>query len=115
MKKKSVDIKTPPIGSEIYVGSHFYISSGSRDVVGGLTKVAHVSSGVSGGEPCLFVEVKEHPGHSYNWTQIPSKEQGKLKKEFGKKRAYPDPDIDTPWIEDGDCVNGETYHGDPIW
>lgn len=100
---------------EIYVDSHFYISSGSRDVVGGLAEVKRVSEGISGGEPCIFVEVKEHPGHSYNWTQILSKEQSKLKKQFGKKRAYSDPDIDTPWIEDGDIVDGKVYHGPPVW
>lgn len=115
MKKKSVDIKTPPIGSEIYVGSHFYISSGSKDVVGGLAKIKKVTQGISGGDPCIFVEVHEHPGHSYNWTQMLSKEQKKLKKRFGKERAYADPDIDTPWIEDGDTVNGKPYHEKPIW
>lgn len=110
MKKK---LERP--SGEIYVGSHFYISEGSRDVVGGLAKISDVSEGISGGEPCIFVEVEEHPGHSYNWTQMLSKEQAKLKKEFGKKRAYADPDIDTPWIEEGDIVDGKPYHGDPIW
>ena len=115
MKKKPVTVKTPKVGDEIYVSSHFSISNGSSDCVGGLAKVVKVSSGISGGDSCLFVDVKEHPGHSYNWSQILSKEQDKLKKEFGKNRAYPDPDIDTPWIEDGDIVNGEVYHGKPIW
>ena len=100
---------------EIYVDSHFYISHGSDDVVGGLAKVSDVSEGVSGGEPCIFVEVEEHPGNSYNWTQMLSKEQNKLKKKFGKKRAYADPDIDTPWIEEGDIVDGKPYKGPPIW
>ena len=117
--KKNKPTDNRPSG-EIYVGTHLYISNGSRDVVGGLAKVKKVTEGVSGGEKCLFVEVFEHPGHSYNWTQILSKEQGKLKKEFGKKRAYADPDIDTPWIQEGDFVcdgngPGHIHHGPPVW
>lgn len=118
MKKKSVvtaDIKVPKVGSDIYVSSSFSISNGSSDVVGGLGKVKNVECGISGGQPCIFIEVVEHPGRSYNWSQILLKEQAKLKKEFGKKRAYPDPDIDTPWIEEGDIVNGVPYKGKPIW
>jgi hypothetical protein len=37
------------------------------------------------------VTVKEHPGRGYNWKWL-VEEQGDLKKEFGKKRARPDPD-----------------------
>lgn len=110
-------MKTKPIkvGDTIYVDSHFYISHGSDDVVGGKATVDEVMEGISGGEKCIFVCVKEHPGVRYNWTQYLSKEQDKLKKEFGDKGAHPQPDIDTPWIEDGDTVNGKEYHGDPIW
>ena len=39
----------------------------------------------------------------------------KLKEQFGTNRGYADPDIDTPWIEDGDWVNGKVYHGPDIW
>ena len=114
-KNQTPKLPRPPIGSEIYVESHFYISHGSDDVVGGLAKVSRTYQGVSGGNPCIFVEVEEHPGNSYNWTQILSKEQAKLHSQFGKKRAYPSPDIDTPWIEEGDIVDGKPYHGKPIW
>lgn len=103
------------VGDEIYVESHFYISHGSDDVVGGLATVTNVTENISGGEKCLFVEVKEHRGHSYNWSQHLSKIQKQLKREFGNKKSHADPDIDTPWIEEGDIVNGKPYHGNPIW
>lgn len=117
MTKLKIDVK---VGQEIYVETHLHISRGSDDVIGGRATVTKVTKQISGGEPCLFVEVAEHPDTSYNWSQHLSKEQTKLKKEFGEKRAYPDPDVDTPWIEDGDWVsfdgeNSHEYHGDPIW
>jgi hypothetical protein len=103
------------VGQKIYVGSHFYISHGSDDVVGGLATITKITKGVSGGEKVLYVEVAEHPGNCYNWTQFLSEQQKELKKEFGRKKAYADPDIDTPWIEKGDLVDGKPYQGDPIW
>ena len=109
MKK---DVK---VGDKIYVDTHLYISHGSDVVVGGLATVTKVTTGISGGKECLFVEVKEHPNSEYNWTQFLSKEQEKLKVRFGDQIAYPDPDVDTPWIEEGDFVDGEIYHGPPIW
>jgi hypothetical protein len=102
------------IGDEIYVDSSCSLSSGSTDVIGGLAKVTKVINGISGGEPCLFIEVAELPGHQYNWDQVLSKKQEELKNKFGEHRAFPDPDIDRPWIEDGDFANGEIYHGCPI-
>jgi hypothetical protein len=113
MKKKSI----PNVGDTIYVDSHMYISHGSDDVVGGKATVSkvNVNSRLPEGHiNSVFVSVKEHPGHSYNWFDLETR-QAKLKKEFSDKRAYPDPDIDTPWIEDGDIVNGEVYHGKDIW
>lgn len=112
MKK---ELKAPKVGQDIYVESSFHISNGSADVRGGLARVTKVTTETSGGEPCLFVEIAEHPGRSCNWSQHLSKIQAKLKKQFGTERARPDPDIDTPWIEDGDTVNGEVYHGPDIW
>ena len=112
---KSCAPKIPKIGSDIYVRSSFSCSHGSDDVVGGLAKVTEIEEGISGGEKCLFISVQEHPGHSYNWSQMLINEQDKLKKEFGKKRAYPSPDIDRPWIEEGDWVNGKEYHGPDVW
>lgn len=102
------------IGQDIYVESRFSISNGSSDVLGGLAKVTKITTKTSGGEPCLFVEIAELPG-MFNWDQHLSKIQDKLKKDFGTNRARPDPDIDTPWIEKGDSVNGEIYQGPAIW
>lgn len=103
------------IGKDIYVPTQLHLSRGSDDVVGGLGKITDISEHISGGEPCLFVEVEEHPNKGYNWTQCLSEEQDELKKRFGNNRAYPAPDIDTPWIESGDLVNGKIYKGEPIW
>lgn len=105
----------PKKGDKIYVDTHLHISRGSDDVVGGLATVTNVTDDISGGEPCVFVEVKEHPGHSYNWSQFLEKQQEALKVQFGDKAAYPDPDVDTPWIEEGDIVDGKPYKGPPIW
>ena len=52
---------------------------------------------MSGGDDnCLFVDIVEGD-RGYNWTQIIGPEQAELKKEYGKQKAHPDPDIDTPW------------------
>jgi len=109
--------KIPKVGDKIYVDSHWYISHGSDDVDGGLATVTEVE--VSKSLPknhmnSVFVSVKEHPGHSYNWG-ILEEDQKRLKKEFGKNKAKASPDIDTPWIEDGDIVDGKVYHGPDIW
>ena len=82
------------------------ISNGSSDVVGGLATISCVEQ--KGGY--VWVTVKEHPNRTHNWEML-QKEQAKLKKEFGKRKAYPDPDIDTPWIEPGDTVDGVEYIG----
>jgi hypothetical protein len=111
MKDKNMPV--PKVGDKIYVESHFYISRGSDDVTGGLATVTRVDRTYEK-YGNLFVEVAEHPGHSYNWIML-AEEQEKLKKEFGNKLAYPSPDIDTPWIEPGDIVNGVVYNGPPIW
>lgn len=95
------------VGDDMYIPSAMYISRGSDDRVGGLAEIKSIDS--KG-----MVSFKEIPGVSYNYEYL-LKEQDKLKKEFGNSRAYPDPDIDTPWIESGDIVNGETYKGKPIW
>lgn len=102
-------------GSKIYIQGSCSISNGSSDVRGGLATVKKITTSISGGEKCRFVELEGIPGHSYNWDQFLKKEQSRLKKEYGKQTAKPDPDIDTPWIESGDIVNGEVYQGKPIW
>lgn len=96
----------PKVGDEIYIPSAFYISRGSDDVVGGLATVSKIKDG--------FVSIQEFPGKSYSWKYL-SERQDDLRTKFGDKRAYADPDIDTPWIEKGDIVDGEICDGEPIW
>ena len=97
-KAKAKKIKVPKRGAKIYVGSHYYIDHGADDVEGGVATVTEVRTGVSAGEETPFVSVKEHPGNSYNWEML-SKEQAKLRKEFGRRKAHPCPDYRDygPW------------------
>jgi len=108
-------VKIPKVSDPIYVDSHYYISHGSDDVSGGKATVNKVYTSISGGKNVIFVEVHEHPGNGYNWTEFLSKKQNELKKEFKNIRAEACPDIDTPWIEEGDLVNGKIHKGSPIW
>lgn len=112
---KSKKLKDPLVGDKIYVPSAFYISHGSDDFAGGIATVSKVEKEMSGGEMATFVEIKERPGSSYNWTQFIGPDQDKLKKQYKNQKAHSDPDIDTPWIEEGDLVNGKEYKGPPIW
>ena len=75
------------------------LSEGSSDVVGGLATVSKIEKKYS----YIWVTVKEHPNRTHNWKLL-RKEQAELKKQFGKRKAYPNPDIDTPWIEPGDTA-----------
>ena len=103
------------VGDKIYIPSAWYISHGSDDMVGGLATISAIEERENVGVLCQFVQIKEFPGKSYNWTLYLKYIQDKLKAEFGDNAAYPDPDIDTPWIEDGDIVNGEVYRGPSRW
>jgi len=105
----------PKIGDVIYADTCLYISRGEDDFVGGKATVSDTKEQISGGEKCLFVALKERPGFWTNWDQHLGPRQAELQKEFGNKKAHTSPDINTPWIEDGDTVNGETYHGPDIW
>ncbi len=110
MKAKKKEVKIPKVGDTIYVDSSMSISHGSDDFVGGKATVSHVETKYGN----VWVSIKERPGHSYTWGFL-SEKQDFLKKEFGNKKSYADPDIDTPWIEEGDWVDGQRYHGPPIW
>lgn len=105
------ELVIPKKGDKVYVDSHYHISRGSDDVEGGLATIETVYEEISGGEKYTIITVEEHPGVGYNWSQFLSKKQEELKKQFGKSKAYPCPDIDTPWIEEGDIVNGKPYEG----
>lgn len=117
MKKVTITkiIKIPEVGDKIYVDSSMSLAHGSDDFAGGIATVKKVYKGMSGGDDnCIFVDIVEGD-RGYNWTQILAERQIELKKEFGRRKAHSDPDIDTPWIEPGDIVDGNVYTGKKIW
>ena len=88
----------PKVDDDIYVQTALHLSRGRDDVVGGLARVTSVSGGMSGGEAVHFITVKEISG-GFNWEHYLALEQENLKKEFGKQRAYPDPDLSPEFNE----------------
>lgn len=109
--------KIPDVGDKIYIDNSFHISHGIDDVQGGIATISeiHISKTLPEDHMnSIFVSVKEIPGTKYNYISL-MKEQEKLKQKFGDRKAYPDPDVDRPWIEDGDIVDGKVYHGKDIW
>lgn len=114
MKNK---VKVPKEGDIIYVPSAMFISRGYDDRVGGKATIScvKVDNDFSLDHPnAIFINVKEFPLVSYNYRNL-LEQQEKLKDKFGDNYAYPDPDINTPWIEEGDIVNGSVYKGASIW
>lgn len=110
-------MKDPQMGDIIYVPSSIHISRGSDDTVGGKATIDMINIDKSlpkGNVNRIFVGVKEIPGVSYNYSML-LEEQEKLKKQFGDKSAYPDPDEDQPWIQDGDIVDGKVWTGGDRW
>lgn len=103
------------VGKKIYVDSSYYISHGEDDFTGGLATINKIETGISGGKKVKFIEVEENLGCMYNWDEFLANEQIKLKKEFGKRKAHKSPDINRPWIETGDIVNGKKYNGPDVW
>src|SRR5688572_14579213 len=104
-------------GDQMYIPSAMYISRGSEDRVGGLAtiKKIDVDKNLGSEHPNgVFVTFEEFPNSSFNYKYL-LEQQEELKSKFGDKKAYPDPDVDTPWIQPGDIVNGQTYNGPDIW
>jgi len=104
-------------GDKMYLRGSMSISHGSDDVAGGLATIKKIKIDKDLGADHfngIFVEFEEVPGHSYNYKSL-MEQQDKLAKEYEGKFAHPDPDIDTPWIQDGDWVNGSVYRGPDIW
>jgi hypothetical protein len=99
----------PKVGDKIFVPSRLYISRGSDDFAGGEATIRRVYNQYGS----VWVDIAEGD-QSYNWDII-GPDQAKLRKEYKGRKAHPDPDIDTPWIEEGDTVDGKTYHGPSIW
>lgn len=111
-------MKLPKIGDVLYIPGSYHISRGEDDVDGGLATISHVevSKHLSITHiNAVMVKFKElSQASSYNYKMLLEKQE-ELKEEYGNRIAKPNPDINTPWIEEGDIVNGSVYTGNPIW
>jgi hypothetical protein len=111
-------MKIPIKGQQLYVPGSLHISRGSDDVAGGLATISEVI--ISDHLPIehhnsLMVKFEElDKATSYNYKNLLAK-QDELSKTYAGKIAHPDPDINTPWIAEGDVVNGKVYKGKAIW
>jgi len=104
-------------GDKMYLRGSMSISNGSSDVSGGLATIKEIKIDERLGADHfngIFVKFEEVPDHSYNYKSLMA-DQEKLSKLYEGKVAHPDPDIDRPWIEEGDIVDGKVYHGPDIW
>ena len=110
-------MKLPEIGNTLYIPGSYHISRGSDDIDGGLATISEVI--LSNHLPenhynYIMVKFKElSQAHSYNYRYLLEKQE-ELKKDYEGQIAKPNPDIDTPWIESGDIVDGYIYQGPPI-
>jgi hypothetical protein len=83
----------------IYVDTELYISHGRDDFRGGLAQVFECRMDISAGKPTSFVRVAQQMDTWHNWRELAGI-QKKLRAEFGKSWAHPDPD-DRPEFNDG--------------
>jgi hypothetical protein len=79
-------------GDVIYLDTELYISHGRDDFRGGLAELVEVKIDKIGGKPIAFVRAAQEPDTWHNWTTFLAPMQKKLREEFGKKWAHPDPD-----------------------
>lgn len=107
----------PKIGDKIYIPTQLHISRGEDDIAGGLAEIdrieisKHLPENHYNG---IMVGFKGfNKAHSWNYNYL-LENQDEWSKEYGNQIAKPDPDINTPWIQDGDYVNGSIYHGKDI-
>lgn len=104
-------------GDQLYIPSAYYCSRGSDDVEGGIAtiKYLHVNKELSEDHPNrIFVEFHEHPQRSLNYQYV-LENQDEWAKEYAGKIAHPCPDVDRPWIENGDTVNGVIWDKGDVW
>jgi hypothetical protein len=104
-------------GDKLYVPTQLYISRGEDDIQGGIATVNEVKVNPrlpEGHYNSIFVSFDEIPGRSWNINYL-LENQDKWREKYKDEIARPDPDINTPWIQDGDIVNGERYSGPSIW
>src|SRR3954470_15042109 len=79
------------VGDVIYVDTELYVSHGRDDFRGGLGEVIEFGADISAGKQTPFVRVAQEPDTWHNWRELVSM-QKKLRAEFGKSWAHPDPD-----------------------
>lgn len=92
----------PKEGQKIYVGTSLYVYRGEDDFIGGVAtidKIEYSTHLPKGHYNYTMVGIKEQPGTMYNWNHL-LEEQDKWKKEFGKKKAHPDPDLRSEFNDD---------------
>lgn len=85
----SVPVLRP--GDIIYVDTSLYLSHGVDDFRGGLAEVAEFGTQKSAGKPTPFVKVVQLIDTWQNWQMLAA-DQRKLRAEFGRAWAHPDPD-----------------------
>jgi len=78
-------------GDVIYIDTELYVSHGRDDFRGGLGEVIEFGSDISAGKPTPFVRVAQQRDTWHNWRELAGM-QKKLRAEFGKSWAHPDPD-----------------------
>src|SRR5260221_501286 len=86
-------------GDVIYLEGARYISHGCDDFRGGLAEVIEVRPDISKGKPTPFIRAAQEPDTLHNW-KILAADQKKLRAEFGKNWAHPDPDYRAEFNED---------------
>jgi hypothetical protein len=86
-------------GDVVYVDTELYVSHGRDDFRGGLAEVTEVRPDISKGNPTPFIRVAQEADTLHNW-KILAADQKKLRAEFGKKWAHPDPDHRPEFNED---------------
>ena len=79
-------------GDVIYLDTELYISHGRDDFRGGLAEVVELRIDKIGSKPIAFLRAAQEPDTWHNWTTFLAPMQRKLRAEFGKKWAHPDPD-----------------------
>jgi hypothetical protein len=79
------------IGDVVYVNTELYLSHGRDDFRGGLAEVTEFAIGISAAKPAPFIVVAQQPDTQHNWKLLAA-EQKKLRAEFGRTWARPDPD-----------------------
>lgn len=104
-------------GDKLYIPSAYHCSRGSDDVEGGLATIKDFSINQAlpeGHYNRIFVEFHEHPNRGLNYKYV-LENQDEWASEYAGKIAHPCPDIDRPFIEKGDIVNGKPWEGSEIW